>query len=199
MRARGLAAALLLSLFGAGGASAAGEEIAILGGGCFWCIEADLEKLPGVRDVVSGYSGGTPETANYEAVSSGRSRHVEVVEVRFDPAVISYAQLLERYWREIDPLVENRQFCDRGPQYRTVIYTTSDAQHATALASRDALEASGRLPGPIKTTVERAGPFYAAEDYHQDYAKKNPLRYRYYRSSCGRDARLKALWGEPAE
>jgi peptide-methionine (S)-S-oxide reductase len=199
MRARGLAAALLLSLLGTGAVAAAEEEIAILGGGCFWCIEADLEKVPGVRDVVSGYSGGPPQTANYEAVSSGRSGHVEVVEVRFDPTVISYAQLLERYWREIDPLFENRQFCDRGPQYRTVIYTTSEAQHATALASREALDASGRLPGPVKTEVVRAGPFYAAEDYHQDYAKKNPLRYRYYRTSCGRDARLKALWGEPAD
>jgi peptide-methionine (S)-S-oxide reductase len=199
MRAACRIALLALALFGPGAAVAAEEEIAILGGGCFWCIEADLEKVPGVLDVVSGYSGGPPDTANYQAVSGGRSGHVEVVEVRFDPSVISYARLLDRYWREIDPVVENRQFCDRGPQYRTVIYTTSEAQHATALASRKALDDSGLLPGPVKTEVVRAGPFYPAEDYHQDYAKKNPLRYRYYRSGCGRDARLKALWGERSE
>lgn len=179
--------------------SAGQEELAILGGGCFWCIEADLEKLPGVIEVVSGYSGGTAETAHYKAVSSGRSGHVEVVQVRFDPAALSYAQLLERYWREIDPVVENQQFCDRGPQYRTVIYTTSEAQYTVALASREALDASGQLPGPVKTEIAPAGPFYPAEEVHQDYARKNPLRYRYYRTGCGRDARLKALWGERPE
>lgn len=170
--------------------------VAILGGGCFWCIEADLEKVPGVTSVVSGYSGGTTTNPTYEDVSAGRGGHVEVVEVRYDPAVIGYKQLLDIYWRRVDPTVENRQFCDRGPHYRTVIYTLDDEQRRIAIASRAALDEAGILPGPIKTEIAAAGPFYPAEDYHQDYAKKNPLRYGYYRRSCGRDQRLAEVWAK---
>ena len=170
------------------------EGVAVLAGGCFWCIEHDLEKLEGVKDVVSGYAGGPASKANYSAVSTGRSGHIEVVEVRFDPAVISYAQLLDVFWRKVDPTDGGGQFCDRGPQYRTAIFALDDEQAEIAKASKAALDDSGWLPAPIATEILPAATFYEAEAGHQDYAERNALRYKYYRFSCGRDKRIDEVW-----
>ncbi|MBL8325116.1 MAG: peptide-methionine (S)-S-oxide reductase MsrA [Rubrivivax sp.] len=179
-------------------AAAARTEMATFAGGCFWCVEADFDKVPGVISTTSGYTGGTVPNPSYEQVAAKRTGHAEVVRIVFDPARVSYAQLLEKYWRTIDPTVRDRQFCDAGSPYRTAIYAHDDAQLAAARASLAALEKSKPFKEPIVTSIERAGPFYAAEDYHQDYYKKNPVRYTYYRTSCGRDARLKQLWGAAA-
>lgn len=175
-------------------AAAQKEEVAILAGGCFWCSEADLEKLPGVSTVVSGYSGGRTVNPSYEQVSSGGTGHTEVVEVRFDPTRLSYAALLDYFWRHIDPTVKDQQFCDYGSQYRSAIYTIGPEQARIAAESKAKLEASKVLDAPIQTEIRAAGPFYPAEEYHQDYYKKNPVRYNYYRFGCGRDARLKKVW-----
>jgi peptide-methionine (S)-S-oxide reductase len=173
-------------------------EIATFAGGCFWCVEADFDKVPGVISTTSGYTGGRVANPSYEQVSGKRTGHAEAVQIVFDPARVSYPQLVEKYWRTIDPTVRDRQFCDAGSPYRTAIFANSDAQLAAAKASLAALEKSKPFKDPIVTTIERAGPFYAAEEYHQDYYKKNPVRYAYYRTSCGRDARLKQLWGSAA-
>lgn len=175
-------------------AAPSAEEIAILGGGCFWCVESDLEKLPGVRSVVSGYSGGRTVNPSYEQVSSGGTGHAEVVEVRFDPAQLSYAALLDYFWRHIDPTVKDAQFCDHGSQYRSAIFTIGAEQARIAAESKAKLEAAKILDTPIYTEIRAAGPFYPAEDDHQDYYRKNPVRYSYYRFGCGRDARLKEVW-----
>jgi peptide-methionine (S)-S-oxide reductase len=171
---------------------------AIFGGGCFWCVEADFDKVEGVISTTSGYSGGTLANPTYEQVSAKLTGHTEVVEVVFDPARVSYAKLVEHFWRTIDPTTKDRQFCDSGSPYRSAIYTLDDAQLKTALASRAALEKSKPFKDPIVTEIAPAGAFYPAEAYHQDYYKKNPVRYQYYRSGCGRDARLKQLWGGAA-
>lgn len=187
-------AALLLSL-----GSHAGQDdsaVAVFAGGCFWCTEADFDKLPGVLATTSGYIGGAIENPTYEEVSSGRSGHIEAVQVRFDPRQTSYAKLLEAFWPTIDPVNGNGQFCDNGPQYRSAIFYLNAEQQRLAEASKTALAASGRLQQPIATVILAATTFYAAEDYHQDYHTKNPLRYRYYRHGCGRDQRLQALWGK---
>lgn len=187
-------AALLLSL-----GSHAGQDdsaVAVFAGGCFWCTEADFDKLPGVLETTSGYIGGSIENPTYEEVSSGRSGHIEAVQVRFDPRQTSYAKLLEAFWPTIDPVNGNGQFCDNGPQYRSAIFYLNAEQQRLAEASKTALAASGRLQQPIATVILAATTFYAAEDYHQDYHTKNPLRYRYYRHGCGRDQRLQALWGK---
>ena len=167
---------------------------ATFAGGCFWCVEADFDKVEGVLSTVSGYMGGHVEEPTYEQVAAKRTGHAEVVQVRYDPQQVSYAQLVEYFWRHIDPTVKDRQFCDIGSPYRTAIFTHSPEQRAIAEASRKALDDSGVLPAPVVTEITDAGPFYAAEDYHQDYYTKNPLRYRYYRLSCGRDARLQELY-----
>jgi peptide-methionine (S)-S-oxide reductase len=169
---------------------------AIFAGGCFWCVEADFEKLPGVIAAESGYTGGAEKNPTYQQVSAGRTGHAEAVRVRYDPAQISYGQLLTHFWRNIDPTVKNRQFCDNGAQYRTAIYYQDQAQREAALASKAALENEKRF-ARIETEVMAAGAFYPAEQYHQDYYKKNPVRYKFYRHNCGRDARLKELWGDP--
>ena len=169
---------------------------AIFAGGCFWCIEADFEKLPGVIAVESGYIGGTLPDPTYEQVSKGGTGHTEAVRVSYDAARVSYETLLDYFWRHIDPTVKDRQFCDVGSQYRSGIYFQSEAEGKLARASREALEKSGRF-ARIYTEIEAAGVFYSAEEYHQDYYKKNPIRYRYYRNGCGRDARIKSLWGMP--
>jgi len=182
----------------AGAKPGAKTETAIFAGGCFWCVESDFDKIPGVLSTTSGYSGGKVPNPTYQQVSADITGHAEVVQVVFDPARVSYAQLVEKFWRTIDPTVRDRQFCDAGSPYRTAIFATSDAQLATARASLAALEKSKPFKEPIVTPVERAGAFYAAEGYHQDYYKKNPVRYNYYRTSCGRDARLKQLWGSAA-
>jgi peptide-methionine (S)-S-oxide reductase len=172
------------------------DATAIFAGGCFWCVEADFEKLPGVIAAESGYTGGAEKNPTYQQVSAGRTGHAEAVRVRYDPAQISYGQLLTHFWRNIDPTVKNRQFCDSGAQYRTAIYYQDQAQREAALASKAALENEKRF-ARIETEVMAAGAFYPAEQYHQDYYKKNPVRYKFYRHNCGRDARLKELWGDP--
>jgi len=170
----------------------------VFAGGCFWCVESDFDKIPGVISTTSGYTGGTVANPSYEQVSSKQTGHAEAVEVVFDPRKVSYEQLVERFWRTIDPTTKDRQFCDFGTPYRTAIFAQDGAQLKAAEASKAALEKSKPFKEPIVTEVVMGGPFYPAEEYHQDYYKKNPLRYQYYRSSCGRDARLKQLWGEQA-
>jgi peptide-methionine (S)-S-oxide reductase len=176
----------------------AGTRKAIFAGGCFWCVESDFDKLPGVLSTTSGYVGGTVPNPTYEQVSGKHTGHAEAVEVVFDPAKVTYAQLLNHFWRTIDPTTVDRQFCDVGSPYRTGIFALDATQLAEARASKAALEKAKPFKEPIVTEVTLAGPFYAAEGYHQDYYKKNPLRYQYYRASCGRDARLKQLWGSQA-
>ena len=169
---------------------------ATFAGGCFWCVEADFDKVPGVISTTSGYIGGSVANPTYEQVSAKTTGHAEAVEIVFDPAKVSYEQLLEKFWRTIDPTTKDRQFCDAGSPYRTAIFTHNAAQAAAAQASLAALEKSKPFKEPIVTQIVPAGPFYVAEDYHQDYYKKNPVRYSYYRTSCGRDARLEQLWGK---
>jgi len=197
-----LAQALLAAtLISAGAVNAQGQgqaqatAKATFAGGCFWCVESDFDKVPGVLSTTSGYIGGTVANPTYEQVSGKGTGHAEAVEIVFDPAKVSYAQLLEKFWRTIDPTTVDRQFCDAGSPYRTAIFAQDDAQLATARASLAALEKSKPFKEPVVTRIERAGAFYPAEDYHQDYYKKNPVRYSYYRQSCGRDARLQQLWG----
>lgn len=167
---------------------------AIFAGGCFWCIEADFEKLAGVVKVESGYIGGHLANPTYQQVGRGGTGHAEAGRVFYDPAKVSYEQLLDYFWHNIDPTVKDRQFCDVGDQYRTAIFYQDETQKKAAEASKAALERSGRL-AHIYTTITPAGAFYLAEDYHQDYYKKNPIRYKYYRSGCGRDKRLLEIWG----
>ena len=175
-----------------------GSEVAILAGGCFWCVEADFDKVPGVLSTTSGYIGGRVVNPTYGQVSAGTTGHTEAVRIVYDPAKVSFDRLLFVFWRTIDPVTKDAQFCDYGSQYRTGIFATSDVQLQKALQSRAALEKSGRLKRPIVTEIVAAGPFYQAEDYHQDYYKKDPFRYNLYRFNCGRDARLEALWGDEA-
>lgn len=190
-----IGAALLAAFAVQGAAAQAVTAKATFAGGCFWCVEADFDKVPGVLSTVSGYTGGTVANPTYEQVSRKQTGHAEAVEITYDPAKVSYERLLAVYWRSIDPTVKDRQFCDIGSPYRTAIYTHDAAQAQAAKASRDALEKSKPFKEPIVTEIVAAGPFYPAEAYHQDYATKNPLRYKYYRTSCGRDARLQQLWG----
>ena len=198
-----LAAWLLVAALPARAASAdtvdvqlAGEAVATFAGGCFWCMEPPFDKLPGVLSTTSGYMGGTVEQPTYEQVSAGRTGHAEVVQVRYDPARVDYATLLEVFWRNVDPLTANRQFCDAGHQYRSAIFVHDAQQQREALASKQALERSGRFDRPIVTEIVPAATFWPAEDYHQDYYTKNPVRYGYYRWSCGRDDRLEEVWGK---
>jgi peptide-methionine (S)-S-oxide reductase len=166
---------------------------AIFAGGCFWCVEADFEKLAGVLSAESGYTGGARLQPSYEQVSAGTTGHAEAVRVVYDPSKISYNQLLDYFWHHVDPTVKNRQFCDIGSQYRTAIYWQSEVERKAAEASRDALLKSGKLT-QIHTEIVAASAFYPAEEYHQDYYRKNPLRYSFYRHNCGRDARLQQIW-----
>jgi peptide-methionine (S)-S-oxide reductase len=168
---------------------------ATFAGGCFWCVEADFDKVPGVLSTTSGYIGGTVANPSYQQVSAKTTGHTEAVEIVFDPAKVSYAQLLATFWRGIDPTTKDRQFCDAGSPYRTAIFTHGTQQAAAAQASLAALQKSKPFAEPIVTTIQEATAFYAAEDYHQNYYQKNPVRYQYYRLSCGRDARLQQLWG----
>ncbi len=170
------------------------QGVAIFAGGCFWCTEADFDKVPGVLSTTSGYIGGELERPSYEQVSRGGTGHLEAVKVVFDPEHTDYAGLLEAFWPTIDPLDDGGQFCDRGYHYRSAIFYLDDNQKQLAQASKSALAASGKLGGEITTLVLRAGNFWPAEEYHQDYAKRNPLRYSYYRSRCGRDQRLQEVW-----
>jgi peptide-methionine (S)-S-oxide reductase len=169
--------------------------IATFAGGCFWCTEADFDKVPGVISTTSGYIGGTTVNPTYKQVSAGKTGHVEAVQVRFDPAKTNFAKLLAAFWPTIDPLTPDRQFCDGGSQYRSAIFYHDAEQKRQAEASKAALAASGRFTQPIVTEILPATEFYPAEEYHQDYHMKNPIRYSYYRSNCGRDARLAEVWG----
>ncbi|MGE0310650.1 MAG: peptide-methionine (S)-S-oxide reductase MsrA [Lautropia sp.] len=171
---------------------------ATFAGGCFWCMEQPFDKLDGVKSTTSGYIGGHVPDPSYEQVSSGSTGHTEAVRVVYDPKVVDYAKLLEVFWVNIDPTVENRQFCDIGSQYRTGIFVHDDAQRRAAQASREALRANKPFKGDVVTEIADATAFTPAEDYHQDYYLKNPVRYRYYRTGCGRDARLRELWGDRA-
>jgi peptide-methionine (S)-S-oxide reductase len=175
-----------------------GMAVATFAGGCFWCMEPPYDRIPGVVATISGYTGGTKVNPTYQEVSSGATGHAESVEVIYDPRQVSYEKLLEVYWVNIDPTVKDRQFCDSGTQYRTAIFYHDEAQRKAAEASRAALEKSKPFREPIVTSIEMAGPFYPAEEYHQDFYKKNPVRYELYRKGCGRDARLKQLWGDKA-
>jgi peptide-methionine (S)-S-oxide reductase len=169
--------------------------VATFAGGCFWCVEADFDKVEGVISTTSGYIGGLVVNPTYEQVVTGRTGHTEAVEIVYDPAAVSYERLLDVFWKNHDPLVKDRQFCDRGNQYRPAIFYHSDEQRRLAEATKKTHQA--RFKQPIQTEVTAASTFYKAEDYHQDYYKKNPVRYQFYRFNCGRDARLEELWGKP--
>jgi peptide-methionine (S)-S-oxide reductase len=195
-----LASAAMFTATGSAWAQAqpAATAKAVFAGGCFWCVESDFDKVPGVLSTTSGYIGGNTANPTYEQVSAKRTGHAEAVEIVYDPAKVSYEKLVEHFWRTIDPTTKDRQFCDAGSPYRSAIFAQDAAQLQIANASRQALEKTKPFKEPIVTEVLMGGPFYPAEAYHQDYYKKNPVRYTYYRTSCGRDARLKQLWGEQA-
>ncbi len=203
MRFRGILTVFVLILGSAAAASAApkqdGTSVAIFAGGCFWCMEPPYDKIDGVLSTTSGYTGGPQVNPTYKQVASGMTDHREAVRIEYDPKRVSYERLLEVFWRNIDPLDGRGQFCDKGRHYTSAIYALDDEQLAAAQASMALLLSEGKLKGEIKTEILPASPFYPAEDYHQDYYKKNPIRYKYYRWGCGRDARLKKLWGAPTD
>ncbi|HET9031783.1 MAG TPA: peptide-methionine (S)-S-oxide reductase MsrA [Dokdonella sp.] len=176
-------------------AASAGTQSAIFAGGCFWCMEPPFDKLDGVISTTSGYTGGKLPNPSYEQVSAGRSGHAEAVKVIYDPARVSYQKLLDVFWHNVDPFAIDQQFCDHGDQYRTAIFTQGAEQMRLAEESKKALEGPGKFNKPIATQIVPASTFYPAEDYHQDYYKKNPVRYKFYRYNCGRDARLEQIWG----
>jgi len=175
--------------------TAKGLEVATFAGGCFWCMEPPFDKLPGVVSTTSGYTGGSKAKPTYEEVSAGGTGHAEAVRVVYDPAKVTYARLLDVFWHNVDPTVKDRQFCDSGTQYRTAIFVHDDAQRRDAEASKAALEKSKPFKDAIVTPIVAAAEFWPAEGYHQDYYVKNPIRYNYYRTGCGRDRRLAQLWG----
>jgi len=193
----GVVTALLFTVAAAQAPKAppAGSAVATFAGGCFWCMEPPYDKLGGVISTTSGYMGGTVKNPTYEQVSAGITGHTEVVQVVYDPKKVSYEKLLDVFWKNIDPTVKDRQFCDVGTQYRTAIFVNGDEQRAAAEKSKAALATTKPFKDPIVTPVVAATDFWPAEDYHQDYYLKNPTRYNYYRTGCGRDARLKSLWG----
>lgn len=207
-QARHLASACLLSVLSisvfaqttasAPSAAVAKSAKATFAGGCFWCVESDFDKIGGVISTTSGYIGGTVVKPTYEQVSAKSTGHAEAVEVLYDPSKVSYERLVEYFWHTIDPTVKDQQFCDRGSPYRSAIFAQNAEQLKVAQASRAALEKTKPFKEPIVTEILLAPTFYPAEDYHQDYYLKNPLRYKYYRDGCGRDSRLKQLWGDAA-
>ena len=171
-------------------------EKAIFAGGCFWCMEPPFDALDGVISTTSGYTGGTVVKPTYKQVSSGTTGHTEALQVMFDPEKITYEELLETFWRNIDPVDDGGQFCDRGSQYRSEVFYTNDRQRELAEKSKQQLDASGLLPSPVKTAITAASEFYPAEDYHQNYYQRNPKRYKFYSWNCGRKQRLLLLWGQ---
>jgi len=201
-----VAAAILAAGIGAGAMAqpqpdggpnkAPGTAVAIFAGGCFWCVEADFDKVPGVLRTISGYAGGKAENPTYNQVVSGSTGHTEAVEITFDPSKVSYQKLLDVFWRNHDPLAKDRQFCDTGNQYRPAIFFHGEEQQKLAEETRKAVQAKF-APRVVHTEVAKAEKFYPAEDYHQDYYEKNPVRYKFYRFNCGRDQRLQELWGKP--
>src|SRR5215510_978209 len=200
---RAVGGAIALSAFVSLGlvASAAGQgsepqrtAIATFAGGCFWCVEADFDKVDGVISTTSGYTGGSVANPTYQQVSAGGTGHTEAVKVAYDPAKVSYEKLLDVFWHNHDPLAKNAQFCDHGEQYRAGIFYHDEDQRRLAEASRQAVQK--RFKEPVQTEISPAGAFYVAEDYHQDFYQKNPVRYKFYRYNCGRDKRLEQLWGK---
>jgi peptide-methionine (S)-S-oxide reductase len=191
-------APLLLALLLAGGTVSANAETAkaIFAGGCFWCVEEAMDKVPGVISTTSGYIGGTTKNPSYEQVSSGTTGYVEAVEVAYDPSKVSYEALLDAFWKNHDPTVNNRQFCDVGTQYRPAIFYLNDEQKRLAEASKAKIIQTKPFPQPVLTSIEKAGTFWPAETYHQDFYKKNPARYKFYATGCGRYRRLEELWGK---
>ena len=185
-----------ISVFPASAANGAdtGMATATFAGGCFWCMEPPYDELDGVLSTTSGYIGGEKADPTYHEVSAGNTGHAEAVQVSYDPTKISYEKLLEVFWRNVDPTVKDRQFCDIGNQYRTGIFYHDDEQKRLAENSKSQLESTKSFPAPIVTEIVAAGKFYPAEDYHQDYYLTNPLRYKFYRYNCGRDKRLSELW-----
>ncbi|SNY91888.1 peptide-methionine (S)-S-oxide reductase [Cohaesibacter sp. ES.047] len=181
------------------GPSLAADDLktAIFAGGCFWCVESDFDHVNGVVETISGYSGGTT-TRNVTYENHTAAKHLEVVKITYDSSKVSYDELLDVFWRSVDPTDAGGQFCDRGHSYTTAIYTLNDKQAKIAKASKEALDKAGTLGKPIATEIAPAGPFFAAETYHQDYYNKNPVRYRYYRFACGRDKTIERLWGDQA-
>lgn len=207
-----LCAAIALAVYGCQKSTVAEDEVrnpmsegkktlqrATFAGGCFWCVEADFEKLAGVEKVISGYAGGDEKNPTYQEVSSGRTGHTEAVEVRYDPSQISYEELLDTFWKQIDPTDAGGQFVDRGPQYRAAIFYHDEEQKRQAEESKEALDKSGRFEKPIVTEIVKLDGFYTAEEYHQDYYKKAPTRYKLYRRGSGRDRFLEMVWGNERE
>jgi peptide-methionine (S)-S-oxide reductase len=196
--------AILGTLLGLGPAIAGAQSVggstatakATFAGGCFWCVEEVFQEADGVISATSGYTGGKEANPTYEQVSDGGTGHAEAVEVIYDPSKVSYERLLQLFWHNVDPLTPDRQFCDGGHQYRSAIFYHDETQRQLAESSKRAIEASKRFDKPIVTEIVPAGPFYPAEEYHQDYYTKNPLRYKFYKFNCGRAQRLKELWGE---
>ncbi|WP_168014890.1 peptide-methionine (S)-S-oxide reductase MsrA [Halomonas salinarum] len=187
---------LALAIGASANALAAAPQDAVFAGGCFWCMEEAYDKVPGVIETTSGYSGGAADTATYQQVSAERTDHAEVVRVEYDPDDVSYDQLLEVFWRNIDPFAVDRQFCDAGKSYRSAIFPMNEDQRAMAKASLDEMQA--RFDREIATQIEDFKAFYPAEDYHQNYYKTNSLRYNFYKSACGRVDRLEEVWGDEA-
>jgi len=169
-------------------------EEAYFAGGCFWCVEKDFDHVEGVVETVSGYTGGTVDNPTYKQVSKEDTGHYEAVKVVYDPTVVSYSELVEYFWRTVDPTDDGGQFCDRGHSYKTAIFVSSDEERRIAETSKSAIDSSGVLDTPIVTPILDAKSFWKAEEYHQDYYKKSPLRYNYYRRACGRDARVEQVW-----
>jgi peptide-methionine (S)-S-oxide reductase len=189
-----IAAGLLIAAVSAVSAQRAPRAVATFAGGCFWCVEADFDKVPGVISTTSGYIGGTTKNPTYAQVSAGGTGHAEAVEVAYDPTKVTYAQLLDVFWHNIDPLVKDRQFCDSGDEYRTAIFYHDEEQKKLAEETKKAVEA--RFKQTVYTQIVPATEFTKAEEYHQDYYKKNEARYKFYRWNCGRDQRLEQLWGK---
>jgi len=186
---------LLLSLTSVNAENSEETASVVLAGGCFWCIESDYEKLEGVVEVISGYSGGELTNPTYKQVSAGNSGHIEVVKVIYKPSVISFKKIIDYFWVHIDPTRNDGQFCDRGPQYRPAIFYKNTEEHNVVLESQKYINEHKPFAEPLKVELIAASKFYDAEDYHQDYYKKNPVRYHFYRFNCGRDARVEELWG----
>jgi peptide-methionine (S)-S-oxide reductase len=193
-----LAAAIVSAGAAWTGPAKAGQAVATFAGGCFWCMEPPFDKLKGVISTTSGYIGGRTQNPTYKQVVAGGTGHAEAVQVVYDPSQVSYERLLYVFWRNIDPLAKDRQFCDTGNQYRTAIFVHDAEQRRLAEMTKKAIKRSGRFSVPIQTEIADAGTFYPAEDYHQDYYLKNPVQYRFYRWNCGRDQRLRELWGSEA-
>jgi peptide-methionine (S)-S-oxide reductase len=191
-----LALSILLGMTGLANAQSQEKASAILAGGCFWCMEPPYDKTDGVLATISGYSGGETQNPTYEQVSSAQTGHYEVVKIEYDPSKVSYEKLLEIFWPNIDPFDAKGQFCDKGPQYRAAVFYGNEEEKRIAEASKK--QVAEKLGKPVETEILPVAEFYPAEEYHQDYYTKNPVRYKLYRYGCGRDARLEAVWGKPS-